>query len=119
MKQKINPIDAYIATAPPKARRMLRQMRKVIKTVAPKATEKISYGMPYYSYHGRLAYFAAFRDHVSFFVMGAARKKYAKEIEPYQHGKATLRFPLDTKIPLRLITKLVKVQAQENERARP
>lgn len=92
---------------------MLRTLRRMIQTAAPKAEEKISYGMPYYSYGGRLAYFAAFRDHVSFFVMGRAQKKFAREIKPYQTGRATLRFPIGTKIPTALIQKLVKERVRE------
>lgn len=54
-------VERYIAAAPPAARGMLRQLQGAIQSAAPQAEEKISYGMPYYEYKGRLAYFAAFR----------------------------------------------------------
>ena len=110
-----NPVLAYIEKAPPDARRMLRQFREAIRAAAPKADEKISYGVPYYGYHGRLIYFAAFRKHVSLFVMSDARKRYAKEIEKYQVSKATLQFPIGTRVPVALVKKLVKAQARANE----
>jgi uncharacterized protein YdhG (YjbR/CyaY superfamily) len=113
-----NSILAYIQKAPPDARRMLRQFRAAIRSTVPKAEEKISYGVPYYGYHGRLIYFAAFRNHVSLFVMADARKRYSKEIEKYQISKATLRFPIGTRVPVALVKKLVKAQAKANEARR-
>ena len=98
---------------------MLRQLRRIIMAAAPKATEKLSYRMPYYHDHGRLIYFAAHTRHVSVYVMGNAKQKYAKELAPYQTSKSTLQFPLGTKIPVRLITRLVRARGKENnERTR-
>ncbi|USN54019.1 MAG: DUF1801 domain-containing protein [Candidatus Nomurabacteria bacterium] len=113
--QKAKTVSAYISAAPKKAQPMLRQIRKLITTVAPKAEEKISYGMPYYDWNGRLAYFAAFRDHVSFFVMSSMRSdsKWAKKLAPYQTGKATLQFPFDSKIPLSLLRQLLTHRLRE------
>ena len=51
-------VDEYIASAPKDIQEKLTEVRAAIKTVAPKAEEKISYGMPYYGYKGRLVYFA-------------------------------------------------------------
>ena len=113
-----NPVLAYIQKAPPDARRMLRQFHEAIRAAAPRAEEKLSYGMPYYSHHGRLIYFSAFRNHVSLFVMADARKRYGKEIKRYQAAKATLRFPIGTRVPVALVKKLVKVQAKANESRR-
>ena len=94
---------------------MLRQLRRIIKTSAPKATEKLSYRMPYYHYQGRLIYFAAFSKHVSLYVMGKSKQKFAKEIKPYQTSSSTLRFPFGTKIPVRLVTRIVRARVREIE----
>jgi uncharacterized protein YdhG (YjbR/CyaY superfamily) len=110
-------VSAYIAAAPSPARGMLRQLRAAIRSAAPKAQESISYGMPYYSFHGRLTYFAAFRDHVSLFVWGPVLKRYAAEIRKYQTSRATLRFPIGTRIPVALVKKLVTARRKENEEA--
>jgi uncharacterized protein YdhG (YjbR/CyaY superfamily) len=97
---------------------MLRQLRQVMRRVAPKAEETISYGMPYYSYHGRLVYFAAFRDHVSLFVMGASQRLFARQTKKYKSGRATLQFPLGTALPTSLITKLIRARLNEVQAAR-
>ncbi len=111
-------VDAYITKSDPKARPILRQLRRAIKTSAPQAVEGIRYGMPYYSYFGRLTYFAAFRNHVSLFVMGRAKITYAQEIKPYQTSLATLQFALGTKIPVSLIKKLIVARVKENDAAK-
>ena len=106
-------VDAYIAAAPPRARPMLRQLRRTIKACAPGVTERLSYKMPYYELHGRLTYFAAFQNHVSLFCWGLPMKRYAKEVEPYRTSSATLQFPIGTRIPVALVTKLVKARVAD------
>ncbi len=117
MKRAPASVNAYIAAAPKAARPQLRQLRRIIKAVAPKAEEKISYQMPYYGSFGRLAYFAAFRNHVSFFAMmsRATRRKYARQLQRYQTGKATLQFSFGAKIPVTLVRTLVTIRVKENE----
>ena len=118
MKSGKEEVDAYIAAASKSARPMLRQLRRIIRGCAPKATENLSYRMPYYHYQGRLIYLAAFSKHVSLYVMGKAKKQYAKEMKPYQTSTSTLQFPLGTKIPVRLVERLVRARVRENEQAR-
>lgn len=108
-------VTAYIAAAAPAARPMLKQIRAVIRAAAPRAEEKLSYGMPYYGYHGRLVYFAGFRQHVSVFIPGRTLEAFAKETQPYRRGKATLRFPIGTRVPVGLIGRLVRARRRENE----
>jgi uncharacterized protein YdhG (YjbR/CyaY superfamily) len=110
-------VDAYIAASAPKARPMLRELRRVIRSCAPDATERLSYRMPYYAYFGRLVYFAVFTHHVSLFVPGRPLKAFAKEVKQYKAGEATLQFPIGTKVPLQLVKKLVTMRVRDNEAA--
>jgi len=110
-------VSTYIADAPAPARMMLRELRAAIRSAAPGAEEKLSYGMPYYGYHGRLIYFAAYQRHIGLYVMGGAKKAYAKELKKYQTSKATLRFPIGSPLPLALVKKLVRYRVKENRLA--
>ena len=114
MKQ-VKSVDEYIRAAGPEARPMLRQLRSIVRTTAPKAAESISYGMPYYSYRGRLVYFAAFKHHVSVYAWGAAMKAFAAEVKPYRTSTGTLQFPLGSKLPVTLLKKLLKARVKDNE----
>lgn len=108
-------MDEYISRAPIEAKPLLNQIRKIIRSTAPKAEEKISYGMPYYGYKGRLVYFAHAKEHVGVYAMLSAMDALKSEVKPYRTSKATLRFPLNAKLPAKLIKKLVKMQMKKNE----
>lgn len=112
---KVKTVDEYIASAPEEVRPKLKQIRKIIISVAPKAEEKLSYGMPYYGYKGRLAYFAFARTHVGLYVMPPVIQDHKKELEGYSTATATVRFPLDQELPVKLIEKLVKAGLANNE----
>jgi uncharacterized protein YdhG (YjbR/CyaY superfamily) len=114
--KKAKDVDEYIANAPREIQERLKELRSAIKSVATGATEKISYGIPYYGYKGRLVYFAYFRDHISVFIMQGVLNDFEKEIKDYKTGAATLRFPLDKKLPFTLIKKLVKATAKKNDK---
>ena len=108
-------VTAYIASAPSAARPMLKQIRAAIRAAAPRAEEKLSYGMPYYSLQGRLAYFAAFRAHVSVYIPGRTLEDFERAIAPYWRGKATLQFPIGSRLPVELLRRLVRARRRENE----
>jgi len=110
-------VSAYIAAAPPKARAMMRVLRKTIKAAAPKAKEKISYAIPFYEYKspgykGRLVYFAAFTKHVSIYAWGREVNKHP-ELKKYKTSTGTLQFPIGTKVPVTLVKKVVKARMKE------
>jgi uncharacterized protein YdhG (YjbR/CyaY superfamily) len=108
-------VGAYIAATPKRAQPMLRQLRRIIKAAAPDAEERISYRMPYYAYRGRLAYFAAFTNHVSIFVSRAIVKAHRKDLGRYKTSTATVQFPIGTPIPAGLVKKLVRAQVRAND----
>jgi uncharacterized protein YdhG (YjbR/CyaY superfamily) len=108
-------VDAYIKSAPKEVRAKLVQLRKLIKSAAPKAKEKISYGMPYYGYKGRLAYFAYAKRHIGLYVMPPIIQAHKNELKDYETSRATVRFPLDKRLPVALINKLVKSGVKKNE----
>jgi uncharacterized protein YdhG (YjbR/CyaY superfamily) len=116
MKQDYRDVAEYIAKAPKEARAHLKQVRKLIFETVPDATEKMSYQMPYYYYHGRLIYFAGYKTYLGLYVMADAREKLERELEAYKTSKATYRFPLDKPLPLALIKRVVKAQASANKK---
>jgi uncharacterized protein YdhG (YjbR/CyaY superfamily) len=102
-----NEIDAYIAAAPNAAQPHLRRLRVAIREAAPKAQEKISYGIVGYFYPTRLVYFGGAKKHVALYPAYDA-----KGLERYRYGKSTLRFPLDEPLPIAKIKALVRTQVK-------
>ena len=107
-------VTAYISAAPPPARTLLRQLRDLVHSVAPEAEEKLSYGMPYYSHHGRLVYFAAFKAHVGVYLMGPSKEQFARELARWRSSKATLRFEFGERLPLALLRRVLRARVVEN-----
>lgn len=114
--KKPKSVDNYIAGAPIEVQDKLRQIRATIKSVVPAAEEKISYGMPYYGYKGRLAYFAYAKKHIGLYAMPPTIEDHQDELKKYQTSTATIRFPLNKELPIPLIKKLVKAGVLRNEK---
>ena len=108
-------VDEYIAAADPQVQKALRDIRKAIKSAAPKAEEVISYQIPGYKYHGMLVFFAAWKDHISLYPAPWGAASLKKEMSAYDGSKGTIKFPLDKPMPLALIKKMVKYRMKENE----
>ena len=121
MKEKLKPknVDDYIAAAPKEVRGKLKELRAAIRKTAPKAKEKISYGMPYYSYEGRLVYFRLAKSHIGLYVPSPVIEEHKAELKDYETAKATVRFPFDKKLPIMLIKKLIKARMKKNDARGP
>ena len=105
----------HIESAAKEVRPKLRQLRSIIREVAPKAEERISYGMPYYEYKGRLAYFAAFKNHVSIFLTPPVIEQHRSELKGYITRTGTIQFPNDKPLPVALLGRLVRARVKLND----
>ena len=112
-------INEYLAAQPAPARAVLRKVRAAIRKALPRATEGISYRIPIYKLDGRMVlYFAGFKNHYSIYpATPAVVRALKKELAGRLHSKATIRFALDEKVPVRLITRIAKLRAAEAGRA--
>jgi uncharacterized protein YdhG (YjbR/CyaY superfamily) len=108
-------IDEYLDELPEREMILLHALRKAIKSVAPQAEELISYGMPAFKYHGMLVYFAAFKNHCSFFPGSSQIIKLYDELKPFKTAKGTIQFTPEKPLPLALVKKIVKARMAENE----
>jgi uncharacterized protein YdhG (YjbR/CyaY superfamily) len=116
MKNTTKPsdVDAFIAAAPQEVQGKLQQLRALIQKTAPQAVERISYGMPYYDYKGRLAYFSFWKEHIGLYLPTPTIAEHQTELAGYETTKATIRFPLDQKLPVTLIRTLIKARVKGN-----
>lgn len=112
----ITTVDAYIQQFQEPVRAKLEEMRKLIRTAAPAAIEAIGYGMPGYKYLGRpLVYFAGYAGHIGFYATPTGHEAFKKELANYKTGKGSVQFPIDTKLPVALIRRIVAFRLKENE----
>lgn len=113
MKQVAN-IDEYIKDFPKDVQLLLSQIRNVIKKAAPQAEEAIKYAMPTFILHGNVVHFAAYKNHIGFYPAPSGLIAFESEIKKYKHSKGAVQFPLDKKLPIDLITQIVKFRVAEN-----
>jgi uncharacterized protein YdhG (YjbR/CyaY superfamily) len=109
-------IDEYIAGFPPENRKVLEEMRAIIKeTAPPEATETISYAIPTFDLNGRhLVHFAGFAKHTGFYPVPTGMEAFMDELTPYKQGKGSVQFPLGEPLPTDLIRRIVEFRVAEN-----
>ena len=108
-------IDEYIASFPKDVQKIMEKLRATIKAAAPEAGEKISYGIPTFTLNSKyLIYFAGWKNHISIYPIPTGTVAFNKEVSQYVEGKGTLKFPLDKPMPLKLISKIVKLRIADN-----
>lgn len=108
-------IDTYIDAFPPKTQKLLRQMRKTIHRMAPKATETISYGIPTFVLHGNLVHFAGYKNHIGFYPGASGIAAFKAELSDYKSARGSVQFPLGEPLPLALVQKIVKFRVNESK----
>lgn len=114
MMKSYKTVDEYIASYPKHVQKNLKMIRKEVKKIAPKSDEMIRYGMPAYKLNGPLVYFAAYEKHIGFYPTPSGIKEFKKELSKYKTSKGAVQFPIDQKIPIQLIKKIVKFRVKQN-----
>src|SRR5262245_32868986 len=106
-------VAEYIRAQPPDTRRVLERVRTAIRKAIPKAEEAISYNVPTFKRSGRpVIYFAGWTDHYSIYPGGRLVETLKEDLAEYEVGKGTIRFPLASPVPVRLIQRIVKARAE-------
>src|SRR5688572_32512303 len=112
-KSTKNEVDKYIASFPKEVQERLQTIRQIILKVIPDAEEKIGYGIPTYKVNGKnLVHFGGFKNHVGFYPTPSGITSFDAELAPYKKAKGSVNFPHDQKLPLSLVTKIVKFKVK-------
>ena len=108
----------YIEAAPQEAQAKLREIRAVLKKVAPNAMETLKWGSPVFE-EGRILFsYSAHKSHLNFSPTGPAMEPFKEELAKYNTGKDTIQFPYDKPLPKGLIQKIARFrlkQVREND----
>jgi uncharacterized protein YdhG (YjbR/CyaY superfamily) len=112
---RFHSMDEYIATFPKDVQKILEEVRGTINAAAPEAEEKISYGIPTFTLNGKyLIYFAGWKNHISIYPVPRGSEAFNQQVSKYIEGKGTLKFPMNKRLPLKLISRIVKCRVAEN-----
>ncbi|MFZ0892038.1 MAG: DUF1801 domain-containing protein [Thermoplasmata archaeon] len=107
-------VEVYISGFSTGVQARLREIRAAIRGVAPDAIETTSYfdfpgySYPGYDYNGMFAWFSYNKSGIGLHLRPPVIQEHARELAAYRTTKAIVRFPLDKKIPVVLVQRLVK-----------
>lgn len=110
-KKKPTTVDEYIDAAPEEAQEKLRELRAILKEVAPDATETLKWGSPVFEEKRILFAYMAYKSHLSFMPTGPSIEPFKEELAEYKTGKDTIQFPYDKLLPEELIRKIALYRA--------
>ncbi len=112
---KIKPanVEEYIYAAPLFAQEKLREIRSILRKVAPNATEMIKWGNPVLFEKRILFSYAAFKKHINFMATGPAMKPFEEELSEFTTGKDTIQLPYDKPLPSALIQKIAEYRVND------
>lgn len=111
--KKPDSIDQYIVSCDTHAAAKLQQLREIIQRAAPAAEEVISYGMPAFRQGKILVYFAANKSHIGFYPTASPIEVFREELKAYKTSKGAIQFPMDQKLPILLIKRIVKFRLSQ------
>ena len=113
MMTKSRTVAEYIAAAPKEARPALRQLRAILKRVAPKAHETLKWGSPVLE-DGRILFsYSAYKSHLNFMPTRSALAPFRKELTAYTTGRDTMQLPYGKPLPKGLIRRIAQFRVRE------
>ena len=112
-KAKPTTVTEYINAAPKEAQKILREIRAILKKVAPNATETLKWGSPVFEEKRILFAYTAFKTHLNFMPTHSAMIPFKDELTEYKTGKDTIQFPYNKPLPKVLIRKIAAYRARD------
>lgn len=112
--QSYKNVDEYIKKADKDKQAVLKEVRALVREVAPKSEEGIAYGMPAFKLNGQpLLYFAAMKGHLGIYPTSGPVKTCQEKLKNFSTSKGCVRVPYGEKLPKSIITLLIKTRIKE------
>ena len=111
-RTKPTTVDEYIEAAPEEAQEKLRELRAILKKVAPRAAETLKWGSPVFEERRILFSYSATKSHLNFSPTGPALEPFREELAGFKTGKDTIQFPYEKPLPKALIRRIAAYRAK-------
>jgi uncharacterized protein YdhG (YjbR/CyaY superfamily) len=112
-KPRPTTVAEYITAAPKGGQQKLRELRAILKSVAPDATETLKWGVPVFEERRILFAFAAFTSHLNFMPTPSAMRPFREALAKYTTGKGSIQFAYDKPLPKALIRRIAAFRVKE------
>ena len=107
-------VDSYIASFPERTQQVLKEVRAMIRSLAPEADEKMAYGIPTFTLNGNLVHYGAYEHHIGFYPGAEGIEKFKHEFVDYKYARGSVQFPLDHPMPMDLIRRITLFRVEQN-----
>lgn len=115
--KKAKTVDEYIANSAEESRKIMEELREIIKSTVPEAEERIAWNVPNYKLNGVLTGFAVYSKHISLgFSEGGLSEEERKLFEDkgYKTGKGTVQIKFNQDVPTKIIEQILKFHKKLN-----
>ena len=111
-------VDDYIAHQPEAARKMLVELREIIKEAVPDVEEVLNYKIPSFTLvkggkRDQQVMMAAYAKFIGFYPFPTTMEAFSDELSAFKKGKGSVQFPLNQPLPKELIVRMVKFRYEE------
>lgn len=106
-------VEEYIKAAPEYAQGKLNEIRSLLKSVVPNASEELKRGQPVFIEKRILFSYAAFKNHLSFMPTGLSLEPFRSELSSFKTGKDTVQFTYDKPLPKDLIERIARYRHKD------
>ena len=107
MQSKATTVAAYLDELPEDRRTALVTLRKLIRRIAPKATENMEYGMPTYLMGDMLCAMASQKGNLALYVGDTTLTPYRAQLKGLKCGKGCIRFKRLDELPLDVVSAML------------
>ncbi len=108
-------VEEYIELLPENARVKFKELRSILKSIAPEAKESLKWGKPVFESESILFAYSAHKSHLSFIPTGPALEPFVKELTGYPVKKDSVQFLYERPLPVELIRKIAKYRKEQAE----
>jgi len=106
-------VDEYIDAAPKEAQSKLRELRAILREIAPDATEALKWGSPVFEEDRILFAYSAYKSHLNFMPTRSTLAEFEHELSEYTIGRDTIQLPYDKPLPKELIRTIALHRARD------
>ena len=114
-KKKPENVEEYIEQLPQIAQVKIKELRAILKSLAPEAKEGLKWGKPVFESETILFAYSAHKSHLSFIPTGPALKPFEKELIGFATKKDSVQFLFENPLPENLIRKIAEYRKKEVE----
>ena len=114
-KKKPENVEEYIEQLPQIAQAKIKELRAILKSLAPEAKEGLKQGKPVFESITILFANSAHKSYLSFVPTGPSLKPFEKELTEYTTKQDSVQFYYDQPLPENLIRKIAEYRKKNVE----